>query len=36
MASWLPQLGLTLLPNLGGIASGYVTKDQIKTWYSVR
>ncbi|XP_064821971.1 translocator protein [Oncorhynchus masou masou] len=32
--SWLPMLGLTALPHLGGLYGGYVTRKQVKTWYT--
>ncbi|KAG5874879.1 hypothetical protein JTB14_022952 [Gonioctena quinquepunctata] len=28
-----PALGFTLLPNLGGVGGGFITRPQIKTWY---
>ncbi len=35
MPSWLPSVGLTVLPQVGGILGGLITKSQIKNWYDV-
>jgi hypothetical protein len=29
-------VGLTILPNIGGIAGGLITRTQIKNWYEVK
>ncbi|XP_026204570.1 translocator protein [Anabas testudineus] len=31
---WLPMIGLTALPHLGGLYGGYVTRREVKTWYT--
>uniref|UniRef100_A0A8C9ZFR3 Translocator protein n=2 Tax=Sander lucioperca TaxID=283035 RepID=A0A8C9ZFR3_SANLU len=31
---WLPMLGMTALPHLGGLIGGYITRKQVKTWYT--
>ena len=33
--SIVQAIGLSVLPNIGGIAGGLITKSQIKTWYEV-
>ena len=33
--SILQAIGLTVLPNIGGIAGGLITINQIKNWYKV-
>ncbi|XP_028432669.1 translocator protein isoform X1 [Perca flavescens] len=33
MNMWLPMLGMTALPHLGGLVGGYITRQQVKTWY---
>lgn len=30
---WLPMLGMTTLPHLGGLYGGYITRKEVKTWY---
>lgn len=35
MPSWLPSVSLTLLPHLGGIVGGLITRNQVKNWYDV-
>ncbi|KAM8915116.1 translocator protein isoform 2-T4 [Spinachia spinachia] len=30
---WLPMLGMTALPHLGGLYGGYITRKEVKTWY---
>ncbi|CAH1156053.1 unnamed protein product [Phaedon cochleariae] len=32
LVNW-PALGFTVLPNLGGIAGGFITKNAIEKWY---
>lgn len=34
--SILQAVGLTILPNLGGIAGSYFTRKNVKTWYEVK
>ena len=33
--SILQAVGLTILPNVGGILGGLITKQQVPTWYKV-
>ena len=33
--SLLQAVGLTVLPNIGGLAGGLFTKKEIKNWYEV-
>ena len=33
--SILQAIGLSILPNIGGIAGGLITRSQIKIWYQV-
>ncbi len=33
--SIVQAIGLSVLPNLGGIAGGFLTRSQIKNWYEV-
>ena len=33
--AWLKALGFTLLPQIGGIAGGFITKKNIPNWYEV-
>ena len=33
--SILQAVGLTLLPNIGGIAGGILTRNEITNWYEV-
>ena len=33
--SLVQAIGLTALPNLGGILGSFVTRKSIKTWYEV-
>lgn len=33
--SILQAIGLSALPNLGGIAGSFVTRSNVKTWYEV-
>ncbi len=35
MPSWLPSVGLTLLPHVGGFAGSLITRRQVKQWYEV-
>ncbi|KAM3877582.1 translocator protein [Diretmus argenteus] len=30
---WLPMLGLTALPHLGGLYGAYITRKEVKNWY---
>ncbi|XP_028303891.1 translocator protein [Gouania willdenowi] len=30
---WLPMIGMTALPHLGGLYGGYITRKEVKTWY---
>ncbi|XP_054641147.1 translocator protein [Dunckerocampus dactyliophorus] len=30
---WLPLVGMTALPHLGGLYGGYITRKEVKTWY---
>lgn len=30
---WLPMLGMTALPHLGGFYGGFITRSEVKTWY---
>uniref|UniRef100_A0A803JMH3 Translocator protein n=2 Tax=Xenopus tropicalis TaxID=8364 RepID=A0A803JMH3_XENTR len=34
MPSWAPAIGLTILPHVGGIAGGLITRQEVKTWYT--
>lgn len=34
MPSWVPAVGLTLLPHVGGILGGLITRKEVKTWYT--
>ncbi|KAG8438637.1 hypothetical protein GDO86_004992 [Hymenochirus boettgeri] len=34
MPSWVPAVGLTLLPHVGGIMGGLITRKEVKTWYA--
>ncbi|KAG8538694.1 hypothetical protein GDO81_022199 [Engystomops pustulosus] len=34
MSSWAPAIGLTLLPHVGGILGGLITRKEVKTWYT--
>ncbi|KAM4582127.1 translocator protein isoform 2-T2 [Fundulus diaphanus] len=33
MTSWLPMIGLTALPQVGGLYGGFITRKEVKTWY---
>ncbi|XP_072308498.1 translocator protein isoform X2 [Eucyclogobius newberryi] len=33
MAGWLPMIGMTALPHLGGLYLGFTTRKEVKTWY---
>ncbi|XP_078000461.1 translocator protein-like [Glandiceps talaboti] len=33
MSDWLPTAGAIILPNIGGILGGFITKNEISTWY---
>ncbi|XP_068134260.1 translocator protein [Hyperolius riggenbachi] len=33
-SSWGPAIGLTLLPHVGGLLGGLITRREVKTWYS--
>ncbi|KAK7916599.1 hypothetical protein WMY93_012360 [Mugilogobius chulae] len=33
MAGWLPMIGMTAFPHLGGLYGGYITRKEVKTWY---
>lgn len=33
MAGWLPMIGMTALPHLGGLYGGFITRKEVKTWY---
>ncbi|XP_030633091.1 LOW QUALITY PROTEIN: translocator protein [Chanos chanos] len=30
---WIPMLGLTALPHVGGVLGGIITRKEVKTWY---
>ncbi|KAL1272600.1 hypothetical protein QQF64_028462 [Cirrhinus molitorella] len=31
---WIPMLSLTALPHVGGIFGGFITRKEVKTWYT--
>ncbi|XP_058634483.1 translocator protein-like [Onychostoma macrolepis] len=31
---WIPMLSLTALPHVGGILGGFITRKEVKTWYT--
>ncbi|KAF4079216.1 hypothetical protein AMELA_G00190470 [Ameiurus melas] len=33
-AMWTAMLGLTVLPHVGGIYGGFITRKEVKTWYA--
>ncbi|KAM4675065.1 translocator protein [Discoglossus pictus] len=33
-SSWLPAIGFTLLPHVGGILGGFITRREVRTWYT--
>lgn len=33
-AMWAAMLGFTALPHVGGICGGFITRKEIKTWYT--
>ncbi|CAH2278361.1 translocator [Pelobates cultripes] len=33
-SSWLPAVGFTLLPHVGGILGGLITRREVPTWYT--
>lgn len=33
--SLIQAIGLSVFPNIGGIAGGFITRSQVKTWYTV-
>ena len=35
MSDYIVPVGASLLPHVGGFLGGYVTKNNIKTWYEV-
>ncbi|TRY54989.1 hypothetical protein DNTS_020742, partial [Danionella cerebrum] len=34
LSMWIPMLGLTALPHVGGIFGGLITRKEVKTWYT--
>ncbi|XP_032406059.1 translocator protein [Xiphophorus hellerii] len=33
MTMWLPMIGLTALPHIGGFYGGFITRKEVKNWY---
>ncbi len=31
---WIPMLSLTALPHVGGLFGGFITRKEVKTWYT--